>query len=125
MLNLNSYRIEKDRIRENLNKYTRKAFESLPKLKNPNILDVGCGTGVPTIELARMSDGNVIGLDIDGKSLNLLRRKIDLYHEDEISHQTHTLNFLMHLEQSEVYPHSQIEDQIHTPIYLFSTGQQL
>jgi ubiquinone/menaquinone biosynthesis C-methylase UbiE len=76
MLNLDSYRVEKDHIRENLNKYTRRAFELLPKLKNPQILDVGCGTGVPTIELARISDGHVIGMDIDEISLNLLRRKI-------------------------------------------------
>jgi len=76
MSNLNLYRIEKDYIRENLNKYTRKAFELLPKLKNPYILDVGCGTGVPTIELAKISDGHVIGIDIDVTSLDLLRRKI-------------------------------------------------
>ena len=76
MSNLDLYRIEKDRIRENLNKYTRKAFEFLPKLKNPQILDIGCGTGVPTIELAKISDGYIIGIDIDVTSLDLLQRKI-------------------------------------------------
>ena len=76
MSNLDLYRSEKDHIRENLNKYTRKAFELLPKIKNPNILDVGCGSGVPTMELAKISDGHVIGIDIDVTSLNLLRRKI-------------------------------------------------
>ena len=76
MLNLNVYVIEKDHIRENLNKYTRKAFESLPKLENPHILDIGCGTGVPTIELAKISEGHIIGIDIDETSLNLLRRKL-------------------------------------------------
>jgi len=76
MSNLNLYRIEKDHIRENLNKYTRKAFNLLPKCKNPHILDIGCGTGVPTIELAKISNGHVIGIDIDVTSLNLLRRKI-------------------------------------------------
>ena len=76
MSNLDSYRIEKDHIRENLNKYTRKAFELLPKRNNPHILDIGCGTGVPTIELAKISDGHVIGIDIDVASLDLLRRKI-------------------------------------------------
>ncbi len=76
MSNLNLYRIEKDHIRENLNKYTRKAFNLLPKCKNPHILDIGCGTGVPTIELAKISDGHVIGIDIDITSLNLLQRKI-------------------------------------------------
>jgi ubiquinone/menaquinone biosynthesis C-methylase UbiE len=76
MSNLNSYRIEKDHIRENLSKYTRKAFKMLPKCKNPHILDVGCGSGVPTIELAKISDGHVIGIDIDETSLNLFQRKI-------------------------------------------------
>ena len=76
MLNLNLYRIEKDHIRENLNKYTKKAFKLLPKCNNPLILDVGCGTGVPTLELARISDGQVIGIDNDITSLHLLKRKI-------------------------------------------------
>jgi len=76
MSNLNLYRIEKDHIRENLNKYTRKAFKLLPKCKNLHILDVGCGSGVPTIELAKISDGHIIGIDIDATSLNLLQRKI-------------------------------------------------
>jgi len=76
MSNLNLYRIEKDYIRENLNKYTRKAIKMLPAFKKPHILDVGCGTGVPTIELAKISNGHVIGIDIDVTSLNLLRRKI-------------------------------------------------
>ncbi|GAH21728.1 unnamed protein product [marine sediment metagenome] len=76
MSNLNLYRIEKDHIRENLSKYTRKAFKLLSKCKNPHILDIGCGTGVPTIELATLSDGHVIGIDIDVTSLNLLQRKI-------------------------------------------------
>ncbi len=75
MSNLNVYRTEKDHIRENLNKYTRKAFDLLPKCKNPHILDIGCGTGVPTIELAKISDGYVTGIDIDETSLNLLQRK--------------------------------------------------
>ena len=76
MSNVNLYRIEKDHIRENLNKYTRKAFKLLHECKNPHILDIGCGTGVPTIELAKISGGQVIGIDIDVTSLNLLRRKI-------------------------------------------------
>jgi ubiquinone/menaquinone biosynthesis C-methylase UbiE len=74
--NLNLYRIEKDHIRENLNKYTRKAFTLLPKYNNPHILDVGCGTGVPTIELAKISNGQIISIDINETSLNLLKRKI-------------------------------------------------
>jgi len=76
MSNINLYYIEKDHIRENLNKYTKKAFELIPKCKTSKILDVGCGSGIPTIELATISNGHITGIDTDEKSLNLLRRKI-------------------------------------------------
>jgi ubiquinone/menaquinone biosynthesis C-methylase UbiE len=69
--------IQKDRLRENLNKYTRKAFQMLPELDNPSILDIGCGTGVPTMELARLSNGQVIGLDISQSLIDELTRKIE------------------------------------------------
>jgi ubiquinone/menaquinone biosynthesis C-methylase UbiE len=73
---LNLYRIEKERIRENLNKYTQKAFNLIQEIKNPLILDVGCGTGVPTIQLAKISGGKIIGVDNDETSLSLLKKKI-------------------------------------------------
>ncbi|MCW3978097.1 MAG: methyltransferase domain-containing protein [Candidatus Bathyarchaeota archaeon] len=66
-----------DRFRERLLKYTRKAFRLLPELDKPRILDVGCGSGVPTIELARLSKGEVIGIDIDQSRLDKLNRKIE------------------------------------------------
>lgn len=77
MSNLNLYRIRRDHIRENLNKYTIKAFNELPKIENPQILDVGCGTGIPTVELAKISEGNITGLDNDVTSLKMLQEKID------------------------------------------------
>jgi len=77
MSNLNLYRIKKDHIRENLNRYTRKAFELLPEFKDPHILDIGCGTGVPTIELAKISNGHVTGVDVDVTSLDFLQGKIN------------------------------------------------
>jgi SAM-dependent methyltransferase len=46
------------------NPYTRRAYEMLPPLREPRILDVGCGSGAPTLELARLSGGQVIGLDV-------------------------------------------------------------
>ena len=69
--------IYKDQLREGLGKYTRKAFHMLPKLDKPHILDVGCGSGIPTMELARLSDGQIIGLDIDQTSLDELTRKVE------------------------------------------------
>jgi len=76
MSNINLYDIEKDHIRENLNKYTKKAFGLIPKCKISKILDVGCGSGVPTIVLATISNGHVTGIDTDERSLDLLKRKI-------------------------------------------------
>ena len=68
--------LNKDIFRENLIKYTRKAFEMLPPMEKPRILDAGCGTGVPTMELARLSKGELIGLDIDQPSLDKFDEKI-------------------------------------------------
>ncbi|MFC2033852.1 class I SAM-dependent methyltransferase [Chloroflexota bacterium] len=70
---------DKDRIRERLVKYTRRAFHLLPELHKPYILDIGCGSGVPTIELAKLSDGQIIGLDTDSKALTIFRNKVDKY----------------------------------------------
>jgi len=67
----------KDLLREGLNKYTRRAFHKLPELDKPHILDVGCGSGVPTMELARLSNGQIIGLDINQSLLDKLVRKIE------------------------------------------------
>jgi SAM-dependent methyltransferase len=53
-------------------KFIRKAFDLLPRLNHPRILDVGCGRGEPTLELARLSSGDVVGLDIDGRALEEL-----------------------------------------------------
>lgn len=49
----------------------------LPQLEKPRILDIGCGSGVPTIELARLSKGEVIGTDIDQYLLDVLTEKTE------------------------------------------------
>jgi ubiquinone/menaquinone biosynthesis C-methylase UbiE len=48
----------------------------LPELDKPRILDIGCGSGVPTMELARLGQGQVIGIDVDQRALDKLNRKI-------------------------------------------------
>jgi ubiquinone/menaquinone biosynthesis C-methylase UbiE len=48
----------------------------LPKLDRPRILDIGCGSGVPTMELARLGQGEVIAIDIDQSALDNLTGKV-------------------------------------------------
>ncbi|MFX1294212.1 MAG: class I SAM-dependent methyltransferase [Promethearchaeota archaeon] len=82
------YEMNQDNLRKYFNKYTRKAFQILPDLDKPRILDIGCGSGVPTIELAKLSDGEIIGMDINQSSLDLLNRKIK---EEGFSNRVKTL----------------------------------
>jgi len=67
----------KESIREGFNKYTSKAFRMLPPLDKPQILDVGCGSGVPTMEVARLSNGNITAIDIDPELIHRLEAKIE------------------------------------------------
>jgi ubiquinone/menaquinone biosynthesis C-methylase UbiE len=68
--------INHDLLRARFNRYTRKAFRLLPKLDKPLILDIGCGTGEPILELTQLSDGQIIGIDIDQNALDRLSEKI-------------------------------------------------
>jgi len=46
------------------NQSTRRAYLMLKELpKNPRILDIGCGPGMQTIELAKLSKGQIDALD--------------------------------------------------------------
>lgn len=47
----------------------------LPHMDKPRILDIGCGSGIPTLELARLSRGEVIGIDIDQPALDKFARQ--------------------------------------------------
>ena len=58
------------------NESTRRAFNTIPKLLGrPLILDIGCGPGVQTIELAKISKGTIIALDNHQAFLNKLIKK--------------------------------------------------
>jgi len=45
-------------------------------MERPRILDIGCGSGIPTLELARISGGQAIAIDTDAVQLARLEKKI-------------------------------------------------
>jgi SAM-dependent methyltransferase len=57
--------------------YTREAYLSIPPIAEPRILDAGCGTGLPTVELAQLSDGEIVAIDPDEEAIDSLRLKIE------------------------------------------------
>lgn len=57
--------------------HSRQAFRLLPPLERPRILDIGCGQGQQTMELARLGGGEVVGIDIDQAALSGLQQRID------------------------------------------------
>jgi len=68
--------IHKDLPREGSGRdeYTQKAFEMIPPIKQPKILDIGCGPGLQTIKLAELTDGEIIGTDIHQPYLDQLEK---------------------------------------------------
>lgn len=72
------------------NKLTQLAFSKLTELPDkPKILDIGCGKGVQTIELAKISDGQIIATDIRQYFLNCLDEKAKNH---ELGHRIKTMN---------------------------------
>jgi ubiquinone/menaquinone biosynthesis C-methylase UbiE len=80
---------EVEQVRAVFLKYTREAFLKLPRLENPRILDIGCGSGLPTIELAKLSGGEVTGIDIDQSCIDEFNRKIK---EENLADRVKALN---------------------------------
>ena len=81
-----------DRESPGRDKYTRQAFEMLPKLEKPHILDVGCGPGTPTILLAKMSGGDIVGIDTHQSYLDRLKRRAE---KDGLSDRIEAINHSM------------------------------
>ncbi len=56
---------------------TRKAFSMLGALpERPMVLDIGCGTGGQTLELARLTDGCIVALDVFDWALDRLSEQV-------------------------------------------------
>lgn len=66
----------KDRARKGLLKHLKKVFSDVPLKENPKILDIGCGTGVPTIWLAENYGGTITAIDTDRDALECFKAKI-------------------------------------------------
>ncbi|MFW9951114.1 MAG: methyltransferase domain-containing protein [Candidatus Thorarchaeota archaeon] len=63
-------------LRKTFLKYMRITFNLLPKMDRPKILDPGCGSGIPTLELADLTNGDIIAIDIDQELIDILVKKI-------------------------------------------------
>ena len=69
---------------------TRKAFNMLPNVPpQPNILDIGCGPGMQTIELAKMIDCKIIALDIHQPFLDYILQNAE---KEGVSEKIETIN---------------------------------
>jgi ubiquinone/menaquinone biosynthesis C-methylase UbiE len=66
----------KDKCREGLLKYLAEAVSLLPNINNPKILDIGCGTGVPTLWIAENYGGIITAIDTDKHALEWLQMKL-------------------------------------------------
>jgi len=56
---------------------TRKAYSYLKDIpENPRILDIGVGTGMSTIELAKISQGDIMAIDVIEEYLEVLNSKL-------------------------------------------------
>lgn len=68
--------IDTDIFRGSLNRFTEQAFTLLPPVQSPSILDIGCGSCIPSIVLCRTSSGTVTAVDIDETLLRKAERNI-------------------------------------------------
>ncbi len=65
-----------EQLRKKFLKYIKETFKLLPEMENPKVLELGCGSGLVSIELANLSNGDIIAIDIDQTLLDLLNKKI-------------------------------------------------
>jgi ubiquinone/menaquinone biosynthesis C-methylase UbiE len=73
------FEIHKDIPREGPgdNLSTRKAYQMIEEhLSNPKILDIGCGPGMQTVEIAKLTEGTVLATDMNEGFLDVLSEKM-------------------------------------------------
>ncbi len=74
---ISTYLNLKDTCRKGLLPYMETAFSILPDISNPEILDIGCGTGVPTLWIANHYIGSVTAIDIQQEQIQFLKQKVN------------------------------------------------
>lgn len=57
--------------------YLEKVLNDLPEFINPKILDIGCGSGVPTLWLAEKFIGTITAIDTNKQMLGFLEHKVE------------------------------------------------
>ncbi|MDQ1145638.1 ubiquinone/menaquinone biosynthesis C-methylase UbiE [Bacillus sp. SORGH_AS 510] len=80
------YELHRDIPREGPgnNESTRKAYKIIEKyVSKPFILDIGCGPGMQTMELASLTEGSVLATDVNDGFLERLNEvvKREVYHK--------------------------------------------
>lgn len=73
----NEYFDIKDNCRKGLLKFLLNAISIIPVIENQIILDVGCGSGVPTLAIAEYYNATITAVDFDTKSINRLEKKVN------------------------------------------------
>ena len=61
---------------EDSREYRHRLYEKVNLRNKKKILDVGCGTGAVTLDIAGLNDGEVIGIDIDSEKLKEAERTL-------------------------------------------------
>ena len=75
--NYKEYTDIKDNCRNGLLKYLKKAISIIPQTENLQILDVGCGSGIPTLFISEELNSHITAIDTDLSSIDALRLKIE------------------------------------------------
>lgn len=72
---------------------TERAFQVIPDLPaNPTVLDIGCGPGTQTVQLAKLSNGTVYAIDMHQPFLDQLQNQAEQHH---VKKQIHPLKMSM------------------------------
>lgn len=59
--------------------------EFIPKFENPNILDVGCGSGILSIAAKKLGANYCLGIDIDPKALDNANENLKLNNVEDVA----------------------------------------